>query len=108
MFLDRQVTLFSLSRWMTYCAFVVALITSCTTPRKYQAGKPFVYKTTINILGNVPDKQVLQERLLNQLDDSLKIRLISYAGVYRILLKPPAFDTANISRSIIFMNSLLY
>ena len=108
MFLDRQVTLFRLFRWMTYCAFVVALITSCTAPRKYQAGKPFVYKTTINISGNVPDKQVLQERLLNQLDDSLKVRLISYAGVYRVLLKPPVFDTTNISRSRLFMNSLLY
>jgi outer membrane protein insertion porin family len=107
MLLARQVTVFRLVRWITYCAFVVALITSCTIPQKYQAGKPFVYKTNINISGNVPDKLQLEERLQNQLDDSLKTRIISYAGVWRVLLKPPVFDTTNIGRSRIFMNSLL-
>jgi outer membrane protein assembly factor BamA len=86
----------------------VASITSCTIPKKFQPGKPFVYKTTINIVGNVPDKLQLQERLQNQLDDSLKTRIISYAGVRRVLLKPPVFDTANIGRSHIFMTSLLH
>jgi hypothetical protein len=61
----------------------VASITSCTIPKKFQAGKPFVYKTTININGNVPDKLQLEERLQNQIDDSLKTRIISYAGVRR-------------------------
>lgn len=107
MLLARQVTVFRLVRWIAYCAFAVAFIASCTIPQKYQAGKPFVYKTNINISGNVPDKQVLQERLQNQLDDSLKTRIVSYAGVWRVLLKPPVFDTTNVGRSRIFMNSLL-
>ena len=107
MLLARQVTAFRLVRWIAYCAFAVASITSCTIPKKFQFGKPFVYKTTININGNVPDKLQLQERLLNQLDDSLKTRIISYAGVRRVLLKPPVFDSANIGRSSLYMASLL-
>ncbi len=108
MLLARQVTVFRLVQWIAYCALVVASITSCTVPRKFQPGKPFVYKTTINIDGNVPDNLQMQERLQNQLDDSLKTRVITYAGVRRILLKQPVFDTANISRSRIFMTSLLH
>lgn len=107
MLLARQVTVFRLVRWIAYCAFVTASITSCTVPKKFQAGKPFVYKTSININGNVPDKLQLEERLLNQLDDSLKTQYISYGGVRRVLLKPPVFDTANIGRTRIFMASLL-
>jgi len=108
MLLARQVTVFRLVRWIAYCAFAIASITSCTVIKNFQAGKAFVYKTTININGTVPDKPQLQERLLNQLDDSLKPRFISYAGVRRVLLKPPVFDSANIGRSILFMNSLLH
>ena len=108
MLLARQVTVFRLVRWIAYCAFVAASITSCTVPTKFQAGKPFVYKTTIHINGNVPDKLQLEERLLNQLDDSLKVRVISYAGVRRVLDRPPVFDSANIGRSSLFMASLLH
>ncbi|WP_158085373.1 BamA/TamA family outer membrane protein [Niastella vici] len=86
----------------------MASIISCTVPRKFQQGKPFVYKTIIDIKGNVPDKPQLLERLQNQLDDSLKIRVISYAGVRREILKPPVFDTANIDRSRVFMTALLH
>ncbi|HEX6430952.1 MAG TPA: BamA/TamA family outer membrane protein, partial [Niastella sp.] len=94
-------------QWIAYCALVAASIISCTVPKNFQEGKPFVYKTTININGNVPDKPELTERLLNQLDDSLKTRVISYAGVRRVLLKPPVFDSSNVGRSRIFMGSLL-
>lgn len=108
MFLTRQVTAFRLVRWIAYCAFVLASITSCTVPRKFQHGKPFVYKTIIDIKGTVPDKPQLLERLQNQLDDSLKTRVISYAGVRREILKPPVFDTVNIGRSRIFMTALMH
>lgn len=106
--LARQVTVFRLVRWIAYCAFVAASLTACTVPKKVQPGKPFVYKTTIDINGNVPDKLQLQERLENQLDDSLKTRVVTYAGVVRVLYRPPVFDTANIGRSKIFMTSLLH
>lgn len=108
MLLARQVTAFRIVQCVLYCALVAVLIDACTIPRKVQPGKPFVYKTTININGNVPEKLQLQERLLNQLDDSLKTRLISYAGVVRVLYRPPVFDTTNIGRSKLFMASLLH
>lgn len=44
---------------------------------------------------------------MNQLDDSLKTRIVSYAGVYREIVRPPVFDTANIGRSRLFMTSLM-
>jgi outer membrane protein insertion porin family len=107
MLLARQVTLFSCFRWITCGVLALSLIASCTVPSKVQPGKPFVYKTNINISGNVPEKLQLKERLENQLDDSLKTRLVSYAGVYREIVRPPVFDTANIGRSKVFMTSLL-
>jgi outer membrane protein assembly factor BamA len=55
----------------------------------------------------VPEKLQLKERLENQLDDSLKTRVVSYAGVYREIVRPPVFDTTNIGRSKLFMNSLM-
>src|SRR5688500_13887291 len=108
MLLARQVTALRLVQWIAYCVVVAASLLSCTVAKKFQPGKPFVYKTTININGNVPDKQELELRLLNQLDDSLKTRVIFYAGVRRVLMKPPVFDSDNIGRSRIFMNSLLH
>src|SRR5689334_25027129 len=94
--LARQVTVFRLVRWIAYCAFILAFITSCTIPKNASRSKPFVYKTTIDINGNVTDKPQLLERLQNQLDDSLKLRVITYAGVARVLQKPPVFDSVNI------------
>ncbi|MCS3797082.1 BamA/TamA family outer membrane protein [Niastella sp. OAS944] len=54
------------------------------------------------------DKPQLLERLQNQLDDSLKLRVITYLGIVRALKKPPVFDSVNIGRSRIFMTSLLH
>ncbi|MET3885663.1 outer membrane protein insertion porin family [Chitinophagaceae bacterium OAS944] len=106
--LARQVTVFRLVRWIAYCAFISAFITSCTITNNAQKDKPFVYKTIIDINGNVADKPQLLERLQNQLDDSLKLRVITYLGIVRALKKPPVFDSVNIGRSRIFMTSLLH
>ncbi|MBO9201826.1 MULTISPECIES: BamA/TamA family outer membrane protein [Niastella] len=56
----------------------------------------------------MPEKLQLEERLTNQLDDSVKTQYIYYAGVRRVLEKPPVLDTANIDRSKLFMASLLH
>jgi outer membrane protein insertion porin family len=59
--------------------------------------------------GNISnaEKKDLVERLNNQLDDSLRTNIISYAGVVKILDAPAAFDSVNVGRSILFMSSLL-
>ncbi|MFL5748413.1 MAG: BamA/TamA family outer membrane protein [Niastella sp.] len=56
----------------------------------------------------MPEKLQLEERLTNQLDDSLKTQYVYYVGVRRVLEKPPVFDTVNIDRSKLFMASLLH
>jgi outer membrane protein insertion porin family len=106
----RQVTSFTLFRWICYSLLGFMLIPSCTVPRKYQHYKPFVYKTNINIIGNMPGstRRELIEKLQNQLDDSLRIQVKSYAGVRKEIIKPPVFDTINLGRSKVFMRSLLH
>lgn len=85
------------------------MLFSCTVPRKYQEGKPFVFHTNIKVEGDIRsgEKQDLTVRLTNQLDDSLRIQEVSIAGIYNRVISPPVFDTANVRRSIGFMVSLL-
>lgn len=53
------------------------------------------------------EKQDLTVRLSNQLDDSLRIQVVNIAGVYKRVMSPPVFDTANMRRSLGFMVALL-
>lgn len=110
----QQVSFFGLSRLSLVAALLILLIGSCTIPKKYQANKPFVYKTAIKVhAGMSPaDKQTLESQLDNQMDDSLKARTVLAIGIvppflYKRLSHPPVFDTLNVSRSKIFMNALL-
>ncbi len=88
---------------------VAAVAPGCITLRKPPA-RPFVYSTAINIQGNLsPDqKQELKARLENQLDDSLKLKLVTIFPGIRRLDKPPVFDTNAVTHSIEFMKALLY
>jgi outer membrane protein insertion porin family len=83
----------------------VILVFSCTVPRKYQYHQPFVFGANVRVEGNLPpgEKKDLEQRLSNQLDDSLRTQVVSIAGVYNRVINPPVFDTANIRRSIGFM-----
>jgi hypothetical protein len=108
----RQVT--SLVRPAIVPAILIFALFSCRVPVDFQKGKPFVYRTTIKVEGNIrgDEKQDLQIRLQNQLDDSLQTKTVTAFFswphiVYKKLANPPVFDTANLSRSIYFMNSLL-
>jgi len=85
------------------------LLFACTVPRKYPIHTPFVFAVRIKVEGNLlpAEKQDLSARLANQLDDSLRIQEVSIAGVYRRVVNPPAFDSANLRRSIGFMVALL-
>lgn len=84
-------------------------VISCTVPRKYQKNKPFVFKTNIEVQGNIKlsERQDLEARLANQLDDSLKTRIVSFAGIRKTLIKPAVFDTNYVNRSVLFMNALM-
>ncbi len=115
---------------MSYCrqvtssrvraAFVPAILIftlfSCRVPIDFPRGKPFVYKTTVKVEGNIKRdvKQDLTTRLENQLDDSLQIKTSTAFGwpwnghtIYKKLDHPPVYDSVNLDRSILFMNALL-
>lgn len=111
---QQQVSFFKFYQFVLYAGLLLLLTTSCrslsvTVPKHYPKNKPFVFRTNITISGNMPvsEKQELVTKLENQLDDSLKTRVITYFGFYNKLDKPPVFDTANISRSRVFMKALL-
>ena len=58
------------------------------------------------------ERQELELRLQNQLDDSLQTKTVTAFFpwphlIYKKLANPPVFDTANLGRSIVFMNGLL-
>lgn len=82
---------------------------ACTVPRKYPLRRPFVFATNIKVEGNLKpaEKQDLAARLANQVDDSLRVQEVSIAGIYRRVIAPPVFDSANLRRSIGFMVALL-
>lgn len=104
MFTSRQVSFFTVSLRTIGAGFLfLVAFSSCMVVKKgkYPVNKPFVYKTSISVTGNLSqaEKQDMVTGLQNQLDDSLKTRIVSYAGIRKVLSNPPVFDTINISRS---------
>ena len=81
---------------------------SCTIVKNYPSGKPFVYKTNININGNLSSDStaILTSRLRAQLDDSMRARSVSKV-FYSVMKKPPVYDPANAEKSVIYMRALL-
>src|SRR5579871_141701 len=116
MLFRRQVNLSFFKPALVLTMAMTAFIFSCVAPKKgqYPAKKPFVYKTIIRVDGNLSnsERQDLQLRLSNQLDDSLRTGTVTAIRIdppfiYRKLLSPSVFDTANVVRSNNFMIALL-
>jgi outer membrane protein insertion porin family len=105
----RQNTVSFLTPAYLLALAILLSLFACTVPRKYPLHRPFVFATNIKVEGNLKpsEKQDLAARLANQLDDSLRVQVVSIAGVYRRVMNPPVFDTANLRRSIGFMVALL-
>jgi hypothetical protein len=105
----RQVTVSFLNPALLLPILAILLVFSCTVPRHYPAHQPFVFTVNIKVEGNFKpgDKQDLETRLTNQLDDSLRPQIVSFFGVYRRVMYPPVFDTANVRRSTGSMMALL-
>ena len=110
----QQVNFFSSYRWIISLSLLLFIAGACTSPRRYQKYKPFVFKTNINIQDDIPAtrKAQLKAGLQNQLDDSLKVRTVLAVGFrppffYNRLSRPPLFDTINVDRSKTFMTALL-
>lgn len=92
-------------------AFVLISLSSCipTFIKKYPKNKPFVYKTNINLSGNFSktDKNNLLSSLRVQLEDSIQAKPAEKL-LWKVIKKPPVFDTANAIKSIGFMRALLH
>jgi hypothetical protein len=76
---------------------------SCTVVKKYQPGKPFVYKTNINLIGKFSndEEDALISGLEDQLDDSMKVRKLDKL-LWAVMKSPPVYDSINADKSIIF------
>lgn len=100
-------------------------LSSCTTTRNgqkkflfafnrvsiknYPEGKPFVYNNNIKVTGTLPSDE--KKRLTNDLagywDDSMHAQRLQKFGVFFTIKNPPVFDTANLTRTKIFMTGYL-
>lgn len=71
-------------------------LSACTIPRKYQKGKPFVAKNSIEVKEgnfNSDERNALKSRLNAQLDDSSKITTKDALFILHYIDKPPAYDS---------------
>ncbi len=86
----------------------LVMAASCTIVKNYPSRRPFVYKTNINIKGNLSSDStlILASRLRGQLDDSMRARAVSKV-FYSVMKKPPLYDPANADKSVVFMRALL-
>jgi hypothetical protein len=108
MIFKRQVTSSTFIYSTCLALVLVFFLGSCLTVRNYPS-KPFSFKSNIKIESkqSINQKDALKEKLLIQLDDSIKNRLVTKMLVRKRLDNPPAFDTSYASRSASFMKALL-
>lgn len=91
-----------------FALWIIVLLASCTIVKNYPAGKPFVYETNIKLKGNFSNEERdnLISGLSDQLDDSMQSRKLDKL-LYSVMKTPPAYDSSNADKSIIFMRALL-
>ncbi|HEX4850151.1 MAG TPA: hypothetical protein VFV08_05050, partial [Puia sp.] len=104
---SRQVTASLINPAFVLIILLLSLF-ACRVPKNVQPNKPFVYRSSIKVISDLPndEKQDLTIRLQNQLDDSLQARTTNIF-FYQKLSNPAVFDTMNVTRSTVFMYALL-
>jgi outer membrane protein insertion porin family len=83
-----------------FCAALI--LSSCTTVRNYQKGKPFLFKNSIELKGgnfNTDERNLAKQRLYDQLDDSAKVVVIDKLFLFHKTTPAAAYDTAYSYRS---------
>ncbi|MCB0709590.1 MAG: hypothetical protein KDC15_09410, partial [Chitinophagaceae bacterium] len=93
---------YKLTGQLKYLLFACLFIGSCTIPKKYQKGKPFITKNSIEVKGGKFSKEErasLKQRLNAQLDDSSRITTVTKYFIRHVIISPPAFDTASAAKS---------
>ncbi len=87
---------------MKYFIFICLIAGSCTVAKKYQKGKPFVAKNSIEVTGGNFTKEErtnLRQRLNAQLDDSSSIKVIDKYFIRHVIMSPPAYDSSSAAKS---------
>jgi outer membrane protein insertion porin family len=95
-----------------YIIFLLVLISSCTIIKNAPKNKPYLVKVpTPEIIGGQftkAEKKVVQQRLLNQLDDSSKVNYVDKLGVFHILKNPVAYDSVYSQISARNMQAIMF
>ena len=87
---------------MKHFLFITLFISSCTIPKKYQKGKPFITKNNIEVKGgnfSKEERATLKQRLNAQLDDSSRINVIDKYFIRHVIISPPAYDSNSAAKS---------
>jgi len=104
-----RTSFFPVFRNLIACGYLLFLAGSCSTiVKSYPANKPFVYKTNINITGNITSDTAedMASRLKGQLDDSMRSRAVSKL-LWSVMKKPPVYDVNSAEKSVTYMKALL-
>ncbi|MBC7936653.1 MAG: BamA/TamA family outer membrane protein [Rhizobacter sp.] len=92
--------------------FILCLLfSSCNITRKAPKGKPYLAKNTIELKGgdfSKLERSAVVDRLLNQLDDSSRLRVTSSFLVLNVLKRPPTYDTMYSNLSAANMRASMY
>ncbi len=95
-----------------YIIFLLVLISSCTIIRNAPKNRPYLVKVpTPEIIGGQftkAEKKVVQQRLLNQLDDSSKVNYVDKLGIFHILKNPVAYDSVYSQISAKGMQAIMF
>lgn len=89
-------------RYLKNILFISLVITSCTVPKRYQKGKPFITKNSIEVKGgkfNKEERITLKQRLNAQLDDSSRVTVVDKYFIRHVIIAPPAYDSASAAQS---------
>ena len=92
----------SLLQQLKYSIFICLFVVSCTIPKKYQKGKPFITKNNIEVKGGnftKEERATLKQRLNAQLDDSSRINVIDKYFIRHVIVSPPAYDSNSAAKS---------
>ncbi len=107
--MSRSPYFFRTSPLIVSAAIGLFLLASCSTIIKnYPPRTPFVYKTNINIKGNVRSDSaaLLVPKLNGQLDDSMRARSLSKI-FWSVMKRPPVYKADNAEKSVTYMKALL-
>lgn len=87
---------------LKFTIFICLFVVSCTIPKKYQKGKPFITKNNIEVKGgnfSKEERATLKQRLNAQLDDSSRIKVIDKYFIRHVIISPPAYDSNSAAKS---------